>query len=203
MGSFLCHWFTAKYGMDFNPSDAKSMALFAGLQEPWAMLAYGLLVIFKIALGIAIIFSWRILCKKIMRIVLPKVFRAFAQTFNVDLPTRKHYKAATDYQDVPASHGIAAMPSFVDIPAEAVMASALSSGTRKYLHLRGTDPNLETSPVRQENASKTLEDTGVTVPDDEHYDIDVLSKVFVYSGIGILSIAVVPAMFRQIEAVLI
>jgi hypothetical protein len=52
------------------------------------------------------------------------------------------------------------------------MASALSSGTRKYLHLRGTDPNLETSPVRQENASKTLEDTGVTVPDDEHYDID-------------------------------
>jgi hypothetical protein len=114
MGSFLCHWFTAKYGMDFNPSDAKSMALFAGLQEPWAMLAYGLLVIFKIALGrqrfldldiavltytcftgIAIIFSWRILCKKIMRIVLPKVFRAFAQTFNVDLPTRKHYKAAT------------------------------------------------------------------------------------------------------------
>ncbi|KAJ9107376.1 hypothetical protein QFC21_000826 [Naganishia friedmannii] len=158
--------------MDFNPGDEKLTGLFAGLQQPWAALAYGLLVISKIALGIAIIFSWRILCKKIMRIVLPKVFRAFAQTFNVELPTRKHYKAATDYEDVPASHGIAAMPSFVDIPSEAVLASALSSGTRKYLHLRGTDPNLEASHVGQGNASKALEDIVVTVPDDEHYDID-------------------------------
>lgn len=52
------------------------------------------------------------------------------------------------------------------------MASALSSGTRKYLHLRGTDPNLDASQERQGYASKVLEDILVTVPDDEHYDID-------------------------------
>lgn len=85
------------------------------MQQPWSVIATVVLALLKITLGefcefgiaktlkltlllisgIAIIFTWRIVCKKVMRIVLPKVFRAFANTFGVDLPTRKHYKAAT------------------------------------------------------------------------------------------------------------
>ncbi|KAJ9104315.1 hypothetical protein QFC19_003955 [Naganishia cerealis] len=172
LGSFLCHWFTAKYGVNIESSNIKPMTTFAGLHQPWATLAAGLLAISKIALGIAIIFSWRILCKKTMRFILPKVFRAFAQTFRVDLPTRKHYKAATDYQEVPASHGIAAMPSFVNLPSEAVVASALRSGTRKYLHLRATDTNLEASSAGKESVSKAPEDPAAVPENDEHYDID-------------------------------
>jgi hypothetical protein len=79
----------------------------------------------------------------------------------------------SDYQDVPDSHGIAAMPSFVDIPSEAVVASALPSTTRKYLHLRGSDPNTRKSFATDHVAPETPESPTVAdVIDDEHYDID-------------------------------
>ncbi|GHJ86026.1 hypothetical protein NliqN6_2428 [Naganishia liquefaciens] len=201
LGSFLCHWSTAKYFPKVSESPSNFQNSFNKLPYPWSMLAGVSLALVKITLGIAILFAWRIVCKKVMRFLLPKVFRAFAKTFGVDLPTRKHYKAATDYGDVPDSHRIAAMPSFVDIPSEAVVASALPSTTRGYLHLRGSDPNsrknFSTDQLASESPAMTDEiDDEI---DDEHYDIDVLSKVFVYSGIGVLAIGVVPAIFRQIE----
>ncbi|KAI5455433.1 Long-chain base-1-phosphate phosphatase [Naganishia albida] len=199
LGSFLCHWYTAKYGSTAVSGHSKSQLRFNEMQYPWFVIATVVLALLKITLGIAIIFTWRIVCKKVMRIVLPKVFRAFAKTFGVDLPTRKHYKAATDYQDVPETHGIAAMPSFVDIPSEAVVASALPSRTRKYLHVRGS----ANSTFDADENVGVDEDESPEVIDDEHYDIDVLSKVFVYSGIGVLAIAVIPAIFRRIENSLI
>lgn len=39
--------------------------------------------------------------------------------------------------------------------------------------------------------------------DSSIYPYKVLSKVFVYSGIGVLAIAVIPAIFRRIENSLI
>lgn len=115
LGSFLCHWYTAKYGSTAVSGHSKSQLRFNEMQYPWSVIATVVLALLKITLGesylrslprdmkpsssripgIAIIFTWRIVCKKVMRIVLPKVFRAFAKTFGVDLPTRKHYKAAT------------------------------------------------------------------------------------------------------------
>lgn len=78
--------------------------------------------------------------------------------------------SVSDYGDVPDSHRIAAMPSFVDIPSEAVVASALPSTTREYLHLRGSDPNTRKSFSTDQLApeSPTMADE----IDDEHYDID-------------------------------
>ncbi|KAJ9109509.1 hypothetical protein QFC20_003253 [Naganishia adeliensis] len=168
LGSFLCHSHTAKYGSTATFGHSKSQLRFNEMQYPWSVIATVVLALLKITLGIAIIFTWRIVCKKVMRIVLPKVFRAFAKTFGVDLPTRKHYKAATDYQDVPETHGIAAMPSFVDIPSEAVVASALPSRTRRYLHMRG--PGNSTNDADEKVMGYQEEHPEVF--DDEHYDID-------------------------------
>lgn len=78
--------------------------------------------------------------------------------------------SVSDYEDVPDSHRIAAMPSFVDIPSEAVVASALPPTTREYLHLRGSDPNARKTFSTDQLApeSPTMADE----IDDEHYDID-------------------------------
>lgn len=60
------------------------------------------------------------------------------------------------------------MPSFVDIPSEAVVASALPSRTRKYLHMRGST---NTATGIDENVMGYQEEAP-EVLDDEHYDID-------------------------------
>lgn len=48
-----------------------------------------------VALGIGIIFAWRLLAKATLLRVLPPIFRFTANLFDFDLPTRRFYKAAT------------------------------------------------------------------------------------------------------------
>lgn len=60
------------------------------------------------------------------------------------------------------------MPSFVDIPSEAVVASALPSRTRKYLHVRGS----ANSTFDADENVGVDENESPEVIDDEHYDID-------------------------------
>lgn len=62
------------------------------------------------------------------------------------------------------------MPSFVDIPSEAVVASALPSGTRRYLHLRTSENSESTVPVGESVVGYRSQRPEVV--DDEHYDID-------------------------------
>jgi len=45
--------------------------------------------------GIGIVFAWRLFAKATLLAVLPSIFRAASRGFDVELPTRKHYTAAT------------------------------------------------------------------------------------------------------------
>jgi hypothetical protein len=64
--------------------------------------------------GIGLVFAWRLLAKATLLTILPPIFRASSRIFEFNLPTRKHYTAATDYAQVPAT-SIRAVPSFSDL----------------------------------------------------------------------------------------
>ncbi|RXK34902.1 hypothetical protein M231_07836 [Tremella mesenterica] len=72
------------------------------------------IVVLRFILGIGTLFAWRIVVKNILLRVLPPTFRATSRVLSVDLPTRKHYTAATDYPGSPPAD-MRPVPSFIDL----------------------------------------------------------------------------------------
>ncbi|EIW67130.1 hypothetical protein TREMEDRAFT_74652 [Tremella mesenterica DSM 1558] len=72
------------------------------------------IVVLRFVLGIGTLFAWRIVVKNILLRVLPPTFRATSRVLSVDLPTRKHYTAATDYPGSPPAD-MHPVPSFIDL----------------------------------------------------------------------------------------
>jgi hypothetical protein len=67
-----------------------------------------------ICAGILVIFVWRILAKSLLHLVLPPLFRLLASSF--DLPHRRFYTPATDYQHMPVESSLRPIPSVIDLP---------------------------------------------------------------------------------------
>ena len=67
------------------------------------------------------IFTWRLLAKSLLHVILPPTFRLLARGFS--LPHRRFYTPATDYKNVPSEFsnsdglgGLRAVPSVIDLP---------------------------------------------------------------------------------------
>ncbi|KAF9458927.1 hypothetical protein BDZ94DRAFT_1200301 [Collybia nuda] len=77
----------------------------------------------KMVVGILVIFTWRLLAKSALHLILPPTFRVLSRVFR--LPNRRFYTPATDYKTVPSefsatgrggSFGLHPIPSVIDLP---------------------------------------------------------------------------------------
>ncbi|WVO15304.1 hypothetical protein L204_102960 [Cryptococcus depauperatus] len=74
-----------------------------------------LVTVFRLVFGLGALFAWRIVAKATLLKILPPIFRSFSSIFRTSLPTRRFYKAATEYQTVPPHLGFRTIPSMLDL----------------------------------------------------------------------------------------
>jgi len=204
MGEFLTQWFLANYGFDKSFFVHVMPGKMNGtLSEMWAWWS---IAAAKMVIGILTIFAWRIFAKFLLHRILPPTFRFLGQLMT--LPHRRFYTPATDYHAVPSEKGLHPFPSVLDLPGMLELevdgvstAPAAGNGNKQGLKLRaGRGGKAEKATARgREGLGLGLEELGgKNVEVVKHYDADVLTKVFVYCGIGILASGVMPVLFEVI-----
>ncbi|KAK4687514.1 hypothetical protein P7C73_g2591, partial [Tremellales sp. Uapishka_1] len=179
LGSFLGHW--------------HSPLLASASTSSRGSLTTAYMSVVKVVLGIGIIFVWRMIAKATLLRVLPPIFRFASQLTPLALPTRKFYKAATDYSKAP-NPGFHPVPSFISLHQSTVEAdSPVSSPSVSSPSLQVHSLNGGVSPRRVRSKS------GKRKKDRPRYDADVLTKVGVYAGIGVLATTSIPIFFGALE----
>ncbi|EJF56556.1 hypothetical protein DICSQDRAFT_71301 [Dichomitus squalens LYAD-421 SS1] len=210
MGEFVARWYMEHNGYDESffarPMPGATWATWSDVVTWWSTAAT------KTVIGVLTIFVWRIVAKSFCHFVLPPTFRFLSHLFT--LPHRRFYTPATDYTSVPPEKGLRPIPSVIDLPrmveyeVDGVGASdaAASTARRSYSAIKnrkGGRVEMDEKVVAM-NEKSAKGRPGLSVELDEetggkdvkHYDADVLTKVFVYCGIGILAPGVIPVMFE-------
>ncbi|KAI0945106.1 hypothetical protein AcV7_001736 [Taiwanofungus camphoratus] len=214
MGEILATWYMTHHGYD----DSFFVSTMAGSAwSDWIDVGSWVSVAsMKMVLGILVIFAWRILAKSLFHLILPPIFRLLAQLFT--LPHRRFYTPATDYTSVPPEKGLRPIPSVIDLPGmmeqemDGGAASSLSTHGTGYGGVYGTAGiKLRNGRVREKNIGRIDNDNekgnlrsalgaeesgGIVYEVVKRYDADVLTKVFVYFGIGVLASGIIPLMFE-------
>ncbi|WWD21106.1 hypothetical protein CI109_105587 [Kwoniella shandongensis] len=214
MGSFVGHWWSV-VGL-------KPASLTRGHALHDNGLAVGITVaVLRLVVGLGALFAWRLVAKATLLRILPPIFRAASKIF--DIPTRRFYKAATDYNKVPPSVGFRAIPSVLDLqtgrdPASPAPSPINSPSLSPNPSMRSVSP----INVRNESHNHALRSrSGKGILADEQkshvnsdarsikgavrrkqvpkYDAEVLTKVGVYSGIGIIATTLMPTFFEWAE----
>ncbi|KAK7046938.1 sphingosine-1-phosphate phosphatase [Favolaschia claudopus] len=160
----------------------------------------------KMVFGILVIFAWRLLAKAALHRALPPTFRFLATLMR--LPHRRFYTPATDYTAVPPVDALRRpIPSVIDLPSTAVgvEVGGIGSGAAPMTLSNG---DVNGKPRRRKaEAVEAARGGGAHVQESEgvddvnggevkHYDAAVLTKVFVYAGIGLLACEVMPVLFE-------
>ncbi|KAG2152589.1 PAP2 superfamily-domain-containing protein [Suillus bovinus] len=153
----------------------------------------------KVVIGILVIFVWRIFAKSLLHLVLPPLFRFLASSF--DLPHRRFYTPATDYQHMPVESSLRAIPSVIDLPGVlevSAMKERSALGRTSEVKRRGAKLN-NASPLANGEiyGGSELENSNGPIQRKEvkHYDADVLTKVVVYAGMAMLAGEGLPVTF--------
>ncbi|CCL98041.1 uncharacterized protein FIBRA_00035 [Fibroporia radiculosa] len=215
MGEILSRWYMLHNGYDENYF---VLVMPGKMWGNWfEMCTWWSVATIKMTFGILIIFMWRIFAKTIMHIVLPPIFRLLSQAFT--LPHRRFYTPATDYKNVPAEKGLHPIPSVIDLTSmmemETDVGNASASGFGVGLQYGGIygerNVKLRGAKGRDRSANPIFhgrgEKSGILLSADEsdrnredvkHYDADVLTKVVVYSGIGMFACGVIPVLFEAV-----
>ncbi|OSD02614.1 PAP2-domain-containing protein [Trametes coccinea BRFM310] len=217
MGEFLARWYMHHHGYDatffVHPMPGSTWATWSDVAIWWSVAAI------KMVIGILTIVIWRMAAKSFCHFILPPTFRFLSHLFT--LPNRRFYTPATDYTSVPADKGLRPIPSVIDLPGmveyevDGVGAAAAAASTARRNASRGygaikqragrskLDQELEISEknAKGEDAAYPAQDLwteprGKGEDAVKHYDADVLTKVFVYCGIGMLGGGAIPVMFE-------
>ncbi|ORY26226.1 phosphatidic acid phosphatase type 2/haloperoxidase [Naematelia encephala] len=214
LGSCLSSWFMATHPSFVSPDRVLGISEYHVTLRP-------LVALVRVLVGMVILFAWRFVAKSSLLRVLPPVFRAFSSLLEVDLPTRKHYMSAQDYSGFPQTP-VGAIPSFVDLHGMGNDSPSVSTDnspeTEKSAFLQVGDtkssslapPGSGTSgALRQRKAqgskSQESKDASQSISVRGHrrprikFDAEVLTKFGVYTGIGFLATAMIPALFDLIE----
>ncbi|BEI80981.1 hypothetical protein CcaverHIS002_0201410 [Cutaneotrichosporon cavernicola] len=188
----------------------------------WAIPA----IVLRVVLGIGTIFLWRLVMKRTLLTLLPPAFRLFSKVLDVPLPTRRFYLPATNYNE--AETPIRPIPSFAELgnlresnpdspspalaPVHPVRSPFPFKLEKEALHMRlrhAANGNGSTSGSGNGNGSSPEKEKAVATEPRRsrgrkrpttHYDAEVLTKVVVYTGIGLLASALIPSCFPAIEA---
>ncbi|CAD6584249.1 MAG: Sphingosine-1-phosphate phosphatase 2 [Tremellales sp. Tagirdzhanova-0007] len=214
LGSYIGHWRSTWQGSVILPAP-----------HVWIHgSGMGIVVaVVRIAFGIGILFAWRLFAKAVLLTILPPIFRASSRIFEFDLPTRKHYTAGTAYSQIPPTP-LRTIPSFIDLQttevstdvtpnAESPTNSMIGGGDLQSSSQSLTPPPSSVLDVRlyekpSEVRQKNLDDGHLKSKvrkrrkdpiERAKYDAEVLTKVGVYSGIGLLATTLIPAMFERAE----
>ncbi|KAK8843376.1 hypothetical protein IAR55_007033 [Kwoniella newhampshirensis] len=209
-GLFVGHWWSV-----FGQDDIPARSIFT--DGP----GLGLVIIaVRLVLGLGVLFAWRLVAKTTLLRILPPIFRAASRI--IDIPTRRFYKAATDYNKVPPSVGFRAIPSVLDLqtgrdPASPVPSPINSPLLSPHPSQRSVSPMnnkseihthaLRSRPGKQNSGDQQVIQPGGSAQIKEKvrrkqvpkYDAEVLTKVGVYSGIGFLASTTLPAFFDWAE----
>ncbi|KAH9932312.1 uncharacterized protein B0H18DRAFT_987534 [Fomitopsis serialis] len=211
LGEILSRWYMLHHGYDDSyfarVQPGKPLGDWMDAMTWWSVASM------KMVLGILLIFVWRIVAKSILHFVLPPLFRLLAHAFT--LPHRRFYTPATDYKNVPAEKGLYPIPSVIDLSSMMEMemdGAGGASGHRfgvpggiygeRSVKLRGAKargrmPRGE-YPVEKEGLAMDVGEYEAKVEVVKHYDADVLTKVIVYCGIGMLACGFIPVMFEAL-----
>lgn len=186
------------------------------LEESWMIglrFPQGLM---KVFLGLMVIFGWRFLMKEVLSRLLPPLFRFFSPL--LELP-RKHYAPTRDYgryRDELRERGrwtglrARLIPSVVDLPNISPSLrnrfspdSPAECQATQTLHpaLHNRTPNaLDHDPLLIQSQKLPSSSDSKQPPHLvwKHYDVDVLMRLIVYCGIGMLSSGILPILFDRI-----
>ncbi|KAL1406027.1 Long-chain base-1-phosphate phosphatase [Vanrija albida] len=205
LGSFVGHWDKALNNRNYGPSIWRYGAVVGAF--------LGLL---RVVIGIALIFFWRLAAKKTMLTVLPELYRSAAKLFRMELPTRRFYTPATAYKGV-ADVPLRSIPSFMDLttadsdqnsptltPQSDRSVSPMRTGGEDEEGLRMRKP--KPSPLRRRLSQVQIDPVasngsyrGRRLRALPHYDAEVITKLVVYAGIGLLATAISPMLFPLVE----
>ncbi|KAG9093255.1 hypothetical protein FS749_014775 [Ceratobasidium sp. UAMH 11750] len=211
MGAMLARWHFAQFIL--APSQLTEVADYFVSRTPGASLSSGsdvltflLYAALKMVVGIAAIFVWRIVAKRVCLAILPPIFRLFSREVGF-LPTRRWYTPATDYSSVPADVAhLRTVPSVIDLPSKAsVVKSGVLPRTHIYRMAEGAEAKQRFGKGVQEKQGLQMVDRQLTPSEGvvreekvKHYDADVLTKVVVYMGIGSIATGVIPVLFEKL-----
>ncbi|KAI1789463.1 PAP2 superfamily-domain-containing protein [Ganoderma leucocontextum] len=205
MGQFVARWYMVHNGYDESffarPMPGASWATWSDVVTWWSTAAI------KMVIGVLTIFVWRIVAKSFCHFVLPPTFRFLSHLFT--LPHRRFYTPATDYTSVPPEKGLRPIPSVIDLPrmveyevnGVAASSTARRDGPRIIKNRKGGRQEMDEKVVAFSEKGASAKGRGEMEEDPsgkgvKHYDADVLTKVFVYCGIGIMAAGVIPVMFE-------
>jgi hypothetical protein len=199
LGIALCRWHSVYSGVDERLLNSV-MPGPQGTVWTWEDTAsWWTLACAKVTVGILVIFVWRILAKSLLHLVLPPLFRLLASSF--DLPHRRFYTPATDYQHMPVESSLRPIPSVIDLPGVLEVSAIREKsalGRTSEVKRRGAKSNDSSPSANGESYSGSeLENSNGPSQRKEvkHYDADVLTKVVVYAGIAILASEGLPLTF--------
>ncbi|KAJ7703449.1 hypothetical protein B0H16DRAFT_1638694 [Mycena metata] len=174
----------------------------------------------KMVFGIFVIFAWRLLAKALLHRALPPTFRFLATHIPYPLPHRRFYTPATDYTRVPTVGALALhpVPSVIDLPSMSggvevggIGSGSGASGSKSiYGHGNGGEKGgaglrrrAEAVEAARPAREFDYEDEGeeaeraTTGREVKRYDADVLTKLIVYAGIGVLACEIMPVLFER------
>ncbi|KAG2140761.1 PAP2 superfamily-domain-containing protein [Suillus cothurnatus] len=199
LGIALCRWHSVYSGVDERllssvmPGPQGTVWTWEDTASWWTLACA------KVTVGILVIFVWRILAKSLLHLVLPPLFRLLASSF--DLPHRRFYTPATDYQHMPVESSLRPIPSVIDLPGVLEVSAIREKsalGRTSEVKRRGAKSNDSSPSANGESYSGSeLENSNGPSQRKEvkHYDADVLTKVVVYAGIAILASEGLPLTF--------
>ncbi|WWC73172.1 uncharacterized protein I206_107138 [Kwoniella pini CBS 10737] len=223
LGSFVGHWWGVISGEAIPPAVQR--------ETYQAGLVQGLTItIFRLVLGLGIMFAWRLIAKTTLLRILPPLFRTFSRVSGEDLPTRRFYKAATDYNKVPQKISFRHIPSVVDLqigtnenssfstsPIDSPLSHMNGIASKSSAFLQAPSMNGLSKRSRKEEEKHQVEEDRKRKDDEirlmirinkrkgdrSKYDAEVLTKVGVYSGIGLLATTFIPILFNKIENIIL
>ncbi|KAG0245506.1 hypothetical protein BGW41_000133 [Actinomortierella wolfii] len=204
--------------------------------------------ILRMLFGIAVLFVWRMIAKKVLYVILPPIYKLFS------FPYRPHFIPASTYNSL-SKYPIGKVPSVIDLPSMAADVETVGLQSTMDVHekfsqqaasqeLRSRKGASESTLVNEssENSSTEAEDekkaaAKLTVehqkqqqqnqqpqkksrhlkdlsnleneaeallrvermhPPKSRFDVDIVSKLVVYAGIGALAVDGIPIMFELI-----
>ncbi|CAO3656657.1 unnamed protein product [Mucor hiemalis] len=160
-------------------------------------------LIVKLIAGVACLFIWRIVCKKVCYYILPPIYRVF------NLPHRKFEIGARTYKSL-RRESIHPVPSVLDFQAlSGNMEDHEHVGIQSAIDLRehremksqlsyrgGVKEEVPISTSRSEK--EAYDPTSLLIVEDAplRYDVDIVTKLIVYAGIGLVAVYPVPMLFQ-------